>query len=722
MEKGKKENKRFDKFFDLVDKINHIPVLMAVRQGLALTIPIMIVGSLATFINFVPIPAYQDFMQNAFGENWRNLGIFMQQATFSIVALVINLAVGYSLATYHSAKHQIIHPVMGALVSLAGLMAISNLGDSPSNVFAASGIFIALFTAIVATQLYVLLCQVPYLRINLHSNAADRFLHVAVTTLIPFAITVGIFALVNIFFQMAGVENIHEAMYASMANIFRSSNSQLWNAVAVQFLIHISWFFGIHGNNAFNPVLREYFVPGFEKNVALVAEGLAPTEILTNVSFNAFVNLGGAGATLCLIAAIFIGARRSNTRRVVTVGLLPSLINVNEIVIFGVPVALNFYLLIPFIMAPITLTVTSYLAMAMGLVPLTVESVRWTTPILLSGYEATGGHISGSILQLFNLIVGTLIYLPFIRMHEHSLSRDNKRRLGELTKVVNNIDELRRTVLLDRSDVTGNMARALAQDLKVALHSKELELHYQPLVNKDKKVFCAEALLRWNHSKLGRIAPPVVVLIADESGQIHELGMWIFRTAITALRGFRDSGVEINMSINITPSQLDDPALVEKVIAIVDELGVKSQWIDIEVTEQMALGGLDRMQVLTEFREAGFHVALDDFGMGHGSLTYLKDLNMDILKIDGAIIRDLETNPSCRDIIATIAKLGESMNMMVIAEFVENEEQRNILLELGCRHYQGYLYSPALPYYEALDYMTEMDKEAKNKKYESETE
>ncbi|MDR0292554.1 MAG: EAL domain-containing protein [Oscillospiraceae bacterium] len=720
-------------FPEIIDAVNRFHIFVAIRRGLALMIPLMIIGSVAVFINNLPVDAYQNFMKAVFGEGWKKFGSFVEQASFGIASLGANLAVGYTLTERKRKDSFETHPMMGAFVSLACLFALTQLDGlaetfldfltargaeiAPETVLAFStkgmlsgwlgtdGMFIALISAILGTELYLFLCRFKRLRIRWFSNAADLHLSAAITTLIPFFLTVSCFGVIRVLFGMAGYPDVHSAMYEALSNLFRASSSQLSTGLSLQAMIHGLWFFGVHGNKAFAPVVSSVVAPALQVNIDLAARGLPPTQIITSPFFNAFVYLGGSGAVMCLILALFIGARRSNTRRVATIGIFSSLINVNEIMIFGTPVVLNLYLLMPVILAPIGLTLTTYAAMALKIVPLTVKSVTWTTPIFLSGYQATGGSVAGVILQLFNLAAGTAIYLPFVRLYDRSLNRDNRRAISGLMDTVLNINELRRTVLLDRADAEGNMARALAADLRTVTRTGELALHYQPLVNDAGDVFCVEALLRWNHPLLGQIPPPVAVAVAEESGLTDELGFWVFETAVKALKGFRDGGLDIGMSVNVTPSQLDNISLAPEMTAIVARHGVKPEMIDIEITEQMALGGFKRMQVIHELRDAGFHVAIDDFGMGHGSLTYLKDLNLDVIKIDGALVREIETNLSCRDIISTITNLGGSLNIMIIAEYVENDRQRELLLGLGCTHYQGYLYSPALPFDQAAEYI-----------------
>lgn len=709
---GKETNgsiRRFAKLLDFVDSVNNLTVLVAVRRGLALTIPLMIIGSLAIFINNIPIAAFQNAMLSAFGEGWVNFGNYVNQATMGIMSITVSFAIGYTLAENKKNMPQEIHPMMGALVSISSLFVLMRLDGTIVDWLGQRGLFVAVVTAFLATQLYLFLCGIKWMRIKLYSNAAETHFTAAVSSLLPAVLTLMCVAAFRVIMELSGVEDIHEIIYDMLGRLSSGMFSPLINGIIYVFLMHGLWFFGIHGNSVLQPLARSILNPAADTNAALIAAGLPATEILNSRFLNTFVYLGGAGATLCLIIALLIGIKRSNTRRVAGISILPGLINVNEVMVFGVPVVLNLYLLIPFITLPIILTLTSYAATAMGLVPIAVSTTSWTTPIFFSGYAVTGS-IAGALLQLFNLVIGTLVYLPFVRLYENSMNRDNKRSLSRLMDATLNLSELQQTVILNRSDSSGNMARALASDMPAAMQSGEISLHYQPLVSADGTVFSVESLLRWNHRHLGYIPPPVAVVIAEEAGLIHKLGMWIFDTALKALKGFRDSGADIDISINITPSQLDNPSFAKDVMELVNRYGLKPEMIDIEITEQTALGGLERLNTIQELKKMGLHVAIDDFGMGHGSLTYLKDLNLDVIKIDGSLVKEIETNSSCRDIISTITGLGRSMNIRIIAEYVENEKQRDLLKNMGCTCYQGYLYSPALPFDKATSYILDLNK------------
>ena len=195
----------------------------------------------------------------------------------------------------------------------------------------------------------------------------------------------------------------------------------------------------------------------------------------------------------------------------------PSLVfNISEIVLFGVPVILNPILLIPFMLVPMVNYLVTYAAMFFGLVPHVIREVDWTTPVILSGYQATGSW-AGAVLQILCLAIGVCIYKPFIRMYEEQrelrLKRDVKRLVEEMQREEQNNSISPYT---KREDEIGHMARILADELVEAIRRKELFLVYQPQVNRDGRCIGAEALIRWEHPEFGFIYPPLIIQLAKE--------------------------------------------------------------------------------------------------------------------------------------------------------------------------------------------------------------
>jgi predicted signal transduction protein with EAL and GGDEF domain len=241
---------------------------------------------------------------------------------------------------------------------------------------------------------------------------------------------------------------------------------------------------------------------------------------------------------------------------------------------------------------------------------------------------------------------------------------------------------------------------SLESDLRQALAKGDLSVAYQPQVDmRSGALLGAEALLRWNHSSRGYISPEEFIPIAEETGIIRDLGYWVLdqvcETAGTLeLNGCRD----LTFAVNVSARQLLDDAFPAHVMALVRESGCKNSNLELEITESVLIQNPARARkILDELRASGITFAVDDFGTGYSSLAYLKQYPISKLKIDASFVRDLAEDISDRAIADAVIALARSLSLKVIAEGVETEAQRDILLTDGCYLAQGFLFYEPLP-------------------------
>jgi diguanylate cyclase (GGDEF)-like protein/PAS domain S-box-containing protein len=240
----------------------------------------------------------------------------------------------------------------------------------------------------------------------------------------------------------------------------------------------------------------------------------------------------------------------------------------------------------------------------------------------------------------------------------------------------------------------------LTKDLRIALSAGQLELYYQPIIHLPTgKVYKAEALLRWNHPELGWVSPAEFIPLAEESGLIHSIGDWVFRrAALEAQRWRRQYDADFQISINQSPSQFRMPATLDAWLGYLQELHLPGNAVKVEITEGVLLDATANVTAqLLKFRDAGVQVAIDDFGTGYSSLSYLNKLDIDYLKIDQSFTRNLKTGSSDMALSEAIIVMAHKLGLRVIAEGVETEEQRQLLVQAGCDYAQGYLFSRPLP-------------------------
>jgi len=235
----------------------------------------------------------------------------------------------------------------------------------------------------------------------------------------------------------------------------------------------------------------------------------------------------------------------------------------------------------------------------------------------------------------------------------------------------------------------------LENELRNSVHLGHLHLDYQPKVNlKTGKLIGVEALVRWNHPDLGRIPPDKFIPVAEETKIIIPLGEWVLREACGQAKKWQDSGYEpFRVAINMSAVQLEEPTILHTIKTILEETGVTTDSIEIELTESAFADREDMQGRIREIRALGITVSIDDFGTGYSTFSYIKELPADTIKIDMSFVRDIHLNEDSQAIVKAIVTLADTVGLNVIAEGVEYEEQAIILMNLGCREGQGYYYS-----------------------------
>ncbi|OQX32373.1 MAG: hypothetical protein C3L25_11810 [Candidatus Sedimenticola endophacoides] len=247
----------------------------------------------------------------------------------------------------------------------------------------------------------------------------------------------------------------------------------------------------------------------------------------------------------------------------------------------------------------------------------------------------------------------------------------------------------------------------LQNDMRRALHHGEFQLHYQPKVDSAGKIVGAEALLRWRHASNGMVMPSDFIPVAEETGQILDIGDWVLVNALSQLRQWesaRAAALGANLSINVSPRQFRRPDFAFYIERLLRDSGVNPGHLTLELTEGVLVENmqytLDKMNAL---RGLGIRFSIDDFGTGYSSLAYLKRLPVDELKIDKDFIRDVASDPNDANLVETIITMAGNFGLEVVAEGVETREQFDFLLNRGCACFQGNYFSEPKPVEELTD-------------------
>ena len=252
-----------------------------------------------------------------------------------------------------------------------------------------------------------------------------------------------------------------------------------------------------------------------------------------------------------------------------------------------------------------------------------------------------------------------------------------------------------------QEDITQHVK--LERELSSAIELAQFELFYQVQVDAKGKPFGAEALIRWNHPDQGLVAPGYFIEMAEETGLIIPIGQWVLEAACKQLKAWEaipQMGY-LTLAVNISSKQIHQEGFVKHIKAIVKKYAIQPALLKLELTETAFTNNIESLiSSMNALKGIGIQFELDDFGTGYSSLQYLKRLPLEQLKIDQSFVREIEYNENDKQIVRTIISMTQNLDLKVIAEGVETENQRQILLESGCQRFQGYLFGKPLPAHE----------------------
>jgi EAL domain-containing protein (putative c-di-GMP-specific phosphodiesterase class I) len=244
-------------------------------------------------------------------------------------------------------------------------------------------------------------------------------------------------------------------------------------------------------------------------------------------------------------------------------------------------------------------------------------------------------------------------------------------------------------------------ARAdLEEELRYALERQQLCLYYQIQIDSSNRTLGAEVLLRWQHPDRGLVSPAQFIPLAEDTGLIIPIGLWVLQTACTQLNVWQSKALtrDLTLAVNVSAKQFRSPDFVAQVQRVIVDSGAKPALLKLELTESIVLENVeDTIAKMRELKLLGVSFSMDDFGTGYSSLQYLKRLPLDQIKIDQSFVRDIVSDPNDAAIVRTIIAMSEVLGLNVIAEGVETEAQRDFLDSRGCHAFQGYLFGVPMP-------------------------
>ncbi|HCL5073763.1 TPA: PTS cellobiose transporter subunit IIC [Salmonella enterica] len=408
-------------------KIEGNDYLSAIKDGFIRIMPFLIIGSFFLLIANLPIPGYNEFIIRLFGEKFIGQLNYILDATYSIMALLVIVSTSISLA-----KRWQLNEISCALISLVSFLVITPYKLPQENggaisdvipVFAlgAQGLFLSLIVTLAAVRLYRLFDH-PRLTIKMPDSVPPAVSN-SFSSLIPSFLIVLLFWLLRLVFEMTSFGTVQEMIFNVLQAPMMKLGNSLPSQMVAEFFISFFWFFGLHGDSIVTAIMGPIWRSLTLENLQAMKNGLPPVNIITQQFRDVFLICGGTGFTLAMLLVMLFKAKSKRMREIAKLATPAAVFNINEPIIFGVPIALNPVLLIPFVLVPVVLCVITYSAMSWGILPLTSGlEVPWTTPIFISGFLICGWK--GMLFQALNLIVAMAIYYPFVMTLDKQYLRD----------------------------------------------------------------------------------------------------------------------------------------------------------------------------------------------------------------------------------------------------------------------------------------------------------
>ncbi|HLR92518.1 MAG TPA: PTS cellobiose transporter subunit IIC [Atopostipes sp.] len=388
--------------------------LVALRNGIVLGMPLIIIGSLFLILGNLPSEAYMNWIQD--------IGIAqyfskITNGSFGLMGLIAVFGIAHSLARHYGKDG-----VSAGAIALSAFVIVTpdlvtDVGTGIDYTYVGSaGLFIAIVVGLLTAEIFSFAVDQDW-TIKMPEGVPPAVAR-SFSALIPGFLVILLAGLVYAIMDMTGVAdgNIHVLVTETIGRPFTAVGSSLWGSLLMIFLNSFFWFLGIHGNNIIGPIMQPVWLANSDQNRLAFEAGEALPNIITNEFMTIFVWMGGGGSTLALAICLAFFSKSEQAKALGALTLPSGIFNINEPLIFGLPIVLNFKLLIPFILAPMVIAVITYFAMSLGLVALPAGIVvPWTMPAIIAGYLATGGAISGAVIQAITLVVSIAVYYPFMR-------------------------------------------------------------------------------------------------------------------------------------------------------------------------------------------------------------------------------------------------------------------------------------------------------------------
>lgn len=431
---GKKMDSLEEKVMPVADKIANNRFLLAIRDGFALAMPLLIIGAMSCLIANFPIKGFTDFMARVFGQGWVTFFKRPNQVTMDIMSIFVVIGISKSLAESYGldgistaiislVSFFILTPFSTDFIPQGAKAAIKVDGVIPTDWMGSKGLFVGIIAAILTTEIVRYVVKKGWV-IKMPAGVPPT-VSKAFSSLIPGAIAIVIFDVIRLIFSFTSFANIHNFIYTLLQVPLTSLGATFGANMIANFFVGFFWSFGIHGADIVQSVMNPIWIALSGENLAAFQAGRAVPHIITQQFNQLYLWIGGSGATLALCITMMHFCKSQQCKKLGKLAILPGLFNINEPIVFGLPIVLNPIMIIPFILTPMILCVVCYVTMAIGLVPKpNGVLIPWTTPVIIGGFLVSG--IRGAILQIVELIISFFTYLPFIKIVDRQYCEQEK--------------------------------------------------------------------------------------------------------------------------------------------------------------------------------------------------------------------------------------------------------------------------------------------------------
>lgn len=405
------------KLTPLASKFAQNRYFSALRDGMVLAMPLLIVGSMILVVAELPIAGYQAFMTQVFGENWKWFSSVATSATTGLVAILAVIGISNALAKLYN-RNAVSAVAIAVCAYFILLVQIEGSGFSVRD-FGARGLFTAMLTAFLATEIF---CKLHDKNITIKMpDGVPPAVAASFAALIPSAVVIILFLLIRFGFSLTSYGSANNFILTALQMPLTGLTSSYLGIMIAVFSSHFLWLLGIHGGSIVGAVTRPMFQAASISNLEAFNAGQPMPYIVTQQFSDLFQGYGGVGSTLALSFLMIVCCRSRQLKTLGKLTIVPGIFGINEPVVYGLPLVLNPVLAIPFFLAPLTCVTMAYFAMEFGFVsPLTGIQIPWTTPPLLSGFLATN-DARAAVLQAAGILVSGLLYYPFIKIWDKRL-------------------------------------------------------------------------------------------------------------------------------------------------------------------------------------------------------------------------------------------------------------------------------------------------------------